>query len=38
MYCPVDFESPFYNLETKGIQRSNGVFVSPTILYSIMSL
>ena len=30
MYCPVDIMSPFFTLEMKGIQRSNGVFVSPT--------
>ena len=38
MYCPVDIMSPFFTLEMKGIQRSNGVYVSPTILYSIISL
>ena len=38
MYCPVDFMSPFFSLEMKGIQLSKGVFVSPTILYSIISL
>ena len=38
MYCPVEIMFPFFTLELKGIQRSKGVFVSPTILYSIISL
>ena len=35
MYCPIDIMSPLFTLEMKGIQRNKGVFVSPTILYSI---
>ena len=38
MYCPVEFIHPLFTLEMNGIQRNKGVFVSPTMLYSIISL
>ena len=38
MYCPVEIISPLFNSEIKGTQRNEGVFVSPTMLYSIISL
>ena len=38
MYCPVVLMSPALSFEIKGKQRSNGAFVSPTILYSIRSV
>ena len=38
MYCPVEIISPLFTLEINGIQRNKGVFVSPTMLYSIISL
>ena len=38
MYCPVEIISPTFTLEMNGIQRKNGVFVAPTMFYSIISL
>ena len=38
MYCPVVIMSPGLSFEMKGKQRSNGGFVSPTILYPIKSV
>ena len=35
MHSPVDIMSPIFTLEMKGIQRSNGVFVSCIIFYNI---
>ena len=33
MYCPVVIMSPDFSFEIKQKQRSNGAYVSPTILY-----
>ena len=38
MYCHVEFLSHHSTLGMKVIQRNKGVFVSPTMLYSIKSL
>ena len=38
MYCSVEIISPLFTLEINGIQRNKGVLVSPTMLYSIISL
>ena len=38
MYFPVVKMSPALNFETKAKQRSNGAFVSPTLMYSNKSL
>ena len=38
MYCPVEIISPLLTLEMNGIQHNKGVFVSPTMLYTILSL
>ena len=37
MYCPVGIMSIF-TLEIKGIPRSKGVFTSPSIFYSVISI
>ena len=38
MYCPVETTSPLFTLEMNGIQCKNGVFVSPTMLFSVKPL
>ena len=38
MYCPVVFISPDSSFDMNGKQRKKGAFLSPTLLYSSMSL
>ena len=38
MYCPDEMISPFLTFDINGMHRKRAAFVSPTILYSTISL
>ena len=38
MHCPVEMISPFLTFDINGMHRKRAAFVSPTILYSTISL
>ena len=38
MYCPLDILFPIFTLEMNIIQRSEGVFVSPILMFFIILL
>ena len=38
MYCPVEMMSPFLTFDLNGMHRKRAAIVSPTVLYSTISL